>query len=137
MMTPGAPGYHRVNSTTFDNSFNKGPYILHDPANPVGLGPSSSSDGCAFFYAKGLPTELAGNAFIVRYNGTIAEAPGGANRSLTYSDLVAVDVTSGKVRQIASGFNGPLAVLADNQSGRLLIANYGDHQVFALDVVQP
>jgi hypothetical protein len=84
-----------------------------------------------------LPAELQDNLFIVRYNSTITEAPGGLQRSLIYSDLVAVDVTSGKVRQIATGFNGPLAVYADNVAGRLLIANYGDHAVYALQVVQP
>ena len=136
MMTPSAPGYQRVASTTFDNLFNKGPYTLHDPANPDGLGPGASADGCAFFSSPSLPAELQGNVFIVRYNGTITEAPGGQQRSLTYSDLVAVDVTSGRVRQVATGFNAPLAVVADDNSGRLLIANYGDHVVYALQVVQ-
>jgi hypothetical protein len=137
MMTPSAPRYNRVKSSTFDNSFNKGPYTIHDPANPDGLGPSASADGCSFFYAQSLPVELQGNIFIVRYNGTITEAPGGLGRSLTYSDLVAVDVSTGKVRQIATGFNGPLVVFADNDSERLLIANYGDSIVYALQVVQP
>ena len=76
MLTPGAPGYRRVTGTTFDNLFNKGPYKLHDPANPDGLGPSSSADGCAFSYSTLLPSALQGNMFIVRYNGTITEAPG-------------------------------------------------------------
>ena len=137
MLTPSAVGYHRATSTTFDNSFNKGPYALHDPANPDGLGPSASADGCAFFSAALLPAELKGNVFVVRYNGTITEAPGGLQRSLTYSDLVAVDVSSGKVRRIAAGFNAPLAVLAIDGTGRLLIANFGDHVVYALQVVHP
>ncbi len=137
MMTSTAPGYQRATSTTFDNSFNKGPYTIHDPANPDGLGPSASADGCAFFTSATLPAELLGNVFIVRYNGTITEVPGGLQRSLTYSDLVAVDTTSGKVRQVATGFNGPLAVFADNASGRLLIANYGDHLVYALQSLHP
>jgi hypothetical protein len=123
MLTPGAEGYLRVTSTTFDNSFNRGPYTLHDPANPDGLGPSSSADGCAFSYSSLLPPALQGNIFIVRYNGTITEAPGGQNASLTYSDLVAVNITTGKVMRIAFGFTNPLAVLADDQSGRLLIAD--------------
>ena len=68
----------------------------------------------------------------MRYNGTITEAPGGQNASLTHSDLVAVNITTGKVMRIAFGFTNPLAVLADDQSGRLLIANYGAKVVYAL-----
>jgi hypothetical protein len=134
MLTPTAPDYHHVKSVTFDNLYNHGPYVLHDPANPDGLGPSSSSDGCSLWYSAGLPAELAGNIFIARYNGTIREAPGGLQRSLTYSDLVAVDPSSGKVRRIAFAFANPLAVLADNTSGRLLIADYGDQAVYALQI---
>ncbi len=135
MLTPSAPGYHRVTSTTFDNSFNKGPYTLHDPANPDGMGPSASADGCAFAYSTNLPGELRGNIFIARFNGTITEAPGGQQRSLTYSDLVAVDVSAGKVRRIASGFKSPLAVLADDAAGRILVADYGNKVVYALQAV--
>ncbi len=135
MLTPGAEGYHRVNSTTFDNLYNKGPYTLHNPANPDGLGPSSSPDGCAFSYSTLLPIELQGNIFIARYTGTNTEAPGGAGASLTFSDLVAVNVSTGKVVRVASGFTNPLAVLADDQSGRLLIADYGDQVVYALQYV--
>jgi hypothetical protein len=69
--------------------------------------------------------------FIVRYNSPITEAaPGKA--TLTYADLVAVDVSMGKVRQIATGFTNPLAVLADDHSGRLLIADYGNKNIYAL-----
>jgi hypothetical protein len=67
----------------------------------------------------------------VRYNSPITEiSPGKA--TLTYSDLVAVDVSTGKVRQIATGFSNPLAVLADDNCGRLLIADYGDKNIYAL-----
>jgi hypothetical protein len=69
---------------------------------------------------------------MVRYNGMITEAPGGQNASLTYSDLVAVNVTTAKVQRVASGFTNPLAVLAGDHSGRLLIADYGDKVVYAL-----
>ncbi len=127
-----APRPARVTGITFDNLFNKGPYTIHDPANPDGLGPSSSADGCDFFYSNALPAELIGNIFIARYNSTITEAPGGLERSLTYSDLVAVDVSTGKVRRIASGFTNPLAVLADSNSGRLPIADYGSRAVYSL-----
>jgi glucose/arabinose dehydrogenase len=132
MLTPNHAGYHRVTGVTFDNLFNRGPYTLHDPANPDGLGPSSSSDGCAFSYSPNLPFALHGNIFIVRYNGSITEAPGGAGKTLTYADLVAVNVQTGKVQRVASGFTNPLALLADDQSGRLLIADYGAKAIYAL-----
>lgn len=137
MLTPSAPGYNRVTSTTFDNLFNNGPYAIHDPANPDGLGPSASADGCAFFDSDLLPAELRGNVFIARYSGTITEAAGGLRRSIAYGDLVAVDVASGKVRRVASGFEGPLAVLADDASGRLLIATLGDRTVYAVQAIRP
>lgn len=135
ILTPGTTGYHRVLSTTFDNLFNTGPYTLHDPANPDGLGPSSSADGCGFFYAFGLPSELIGNLFITRWNTTITESPGGAGdtvrRSLTYSDVVAVDTETGRVRRVAYGFVNPIAVLWDGAQ-RLLIADYGSRTLYAL-----
>jgi len=121
---------NRVYSTTFDNLFNTGPYVLHDPANPDGLGPSASADGCDFFYASGLPTELAGNIFIARWNGSITET-GGLGRTLTYSDVVAVDTTSGKVRRVAQGFSNPIDCLADDAQ-RLLVANYGNGNVYTI-----
>ena len=34
----GGHGNNRVKSVTFDNLYNKGPYTIHDPANPDGLG---------------------------------------------------------------------------------------------------
>jgi hypothetical protein len=37
-----------------------------------------------------------------------------------------VNATTGEVVRVASGFTNPLAVLADNNAGRLLIADYGD-----------
>ena len=136
MLTPGSDGYRRATSITFDNLFNRGPYVLHDPASPDGLGPSSSSDGCAFWTTHGLPAALQSNAFIARYNGKITEAAGGAGASLTYADLVAVDVATGKVRQVASGFTNPLAVLVD-PAGRLLVADYGSKQIWAISATAP
>jgi len=136
MLTPTADGYHRVRSLTFDNLYNRGPYVLHDPAHPDGLGPSSSADGCAFWSAAGLPTALRTNAFIARFNGKITEAAGGAGASLTYADLVAVDVATGHVRQVAAGFSHPLAVLVD-PAGRLLVADYGSRQIYAISIVAP
>ena len=137
MLTPSAPGYRRALSTTFDNSFNQGPYTIHDPANPVGLGPSASADGCAFSYSARLPAELQGNVFIARFNGSITEAPGGLRRTLTYADLVAVDTATGTVRQVAAGFANPLAVLADDASNRLLVADYGSKTIYAIQAVGP
>ena len=136
MLTPTADGYHRVRSLTFDNLFNRGPYVLHDPAHPDGLGPSSSADGCAFWPAAALPAPLRANAFIARYNGKITEAAGGAGASLTYADLVAVDVATGHVRQVVAGFSHPLAVLAE-PGGRLLVADYGARQIYAISVLGP
>ena len=136
MLTPTAPGYSRATSTTFDNLFNKGPYTIHDPANPDGLGPGASADGCAFSYAPLLPADLRGDVFIARYNGTITET-GGLRRPLTYSDLVAVQVATGAVRRVASGFNSPLAVLADDANNRLLIADYGARVIYSLQAVGP
>ncbi len=124
MLTPGLAGYHRVLSTTFDNLFNPGPYTLHDPANPDGLGPSSSADGCGFFYSARLPAALYGNIFITRWNDAITEDPNGSvQHTLNYSDLVAVDTGTGKVQRVASGFGHPLAVLSDGVD-RLLVADY-------------
>lgn len=136
MLTPGAAGYHRILSTTFDNLFNQGPYALHDPANPDGLGPSSSPDGCGFFYSGRLPRSLYGNIFIARWNDAIAESPnGGTRHTLNYSDLVAVDTGTGKVQRVASGFGHPIAVLSDG-GDRLLIADYsvagGSGTIYAL-----
>lgn len=136
MLTSTADGYHRVRSLTFDNSFNRGPYVLHDPAHPDGLGPSSSADGCAFWSAPGLPAALRANAFIARYNGTITEAAGGAGASLTYADVVAVDVATGHVRQVVAGFSHPLAVVVD-PAGRLLVADYGTRQIYAITASTP
>jgi hypothetical protein len=134
-LTPNVAGYHRVTSVTFDNSFNSGPYTLHDPANPDGLGPSASADGCAFSYSPLLPPELQGNIFVVRYNSPVTEAAGGPHRTLTYADLIAVNASTGKAQRIASGFTNPLAVLADDVSGRLLIADYGTQVVYAMQYI--
>lgn len=136
MLTPAAAGYHRTLSMTFDNLFNPGPYVLHDPAVPDGLGPSSSPDGCGFFYSGRLPRSLYGNIFITRWNDAITESPnGGTQHTLNYSDLVAVDTGTGKVQRIASGFGHPIAVLSDG-SDRLLVADFsvasGGGAIYAL-----
>jgi glucose/arabinose dehydrogenase len=119
---------HRVYSTTFDNLFNKGPYVAEDPANPIGLGPNSSPDGCSFFYNDQLPIELRGNIFIARYNPAQNDGHG---QSPDYEDVVAVDTKTGKVRRVAQSFNQPLCVLWD-QGQRLLIGDYGDGNIYSL-----
>ena len=139
MLNPATAGYHRVNSRTFDNLYKTSGYVIHDPTNPDGLGPSASADGCAFYYALGMPRELYGNVFITRWNTTITEAAnGGTQHSLTYSDVVAVVPYSGMVRRVASGFNNPIALLADGAQ-RLLVADYsvpgnanGNGSIYAL-----
>jgi len=130
-LDPTAAGYHRVRSITFDNLFNNtGPYVLTDPANPDGLGPSSSSDGCSFFYASGLPSELIDNIFVARFDGAITEASPGTD-TLDYRDIVTVDTTTGKIRRVASGFSRPLSLFWDGGQ-RLLIGDYGDRYLYAL-----
>jgi hypothetical protein len=138
MLNPLAPGYTRVTSITFDNLFNQGPYAQYDPTKPNGLGPSASPDGCSFFYAPHLPSALAGNMFICRYNSPITETSPGTH-TITYCDLVAVNVSNGKVNQVATGFNNPLCCLSDGGT-RLLVGEYGSdsgvstHHIYALTV---
>lgn len=120
MLPAGATGANRVSSLTFDNLANEGPYALHDPARPDGLGPSASANGCAFFYAEGLPDDLAGNVFVARYNRSATDTSG---RSVRYADVVAVDVSTGTVRRVATGFQNPIAVLWDG-GRRLLVADF-------------
>ncbi len=126
MLDPDAGTYNRVNSLTFDNLYNPGPYLLHNPALPDGLGPNSSATGCGVFSAPGLPTELQSNVFITRYNPSVTEsvtAGDPVQNTLTYSDVVAVDPGTGTVRRVAQGFAEPIAVLADGPR-RLLVADY-------------
>lgn len=127
------PGHIVTHSITHDNLFNKGPYTIHNPANPDGLGPSASADGCGFWYNTALPSELRGNLFIVRYNTSITESAPGTH-TLVYNDLVAVDVSTGKVRRIAFGFNNPLVVLADPKNAFLLVANISDGNIYSVRV---
>lgn len=135
LLDPTNPNHQGVRSITPDNLYSTDPnYLqLHDPANPVGLGPSASSNGLAFWYDNSLPPELWGNAFIVRFNKDLAEsAPG--TRTLNYQDLVAVDPNAGMVRRVAEGFDNPLAVLADG-SGRLLVADFSTGGIYSISAV--
>ncbi len=121
-LDPLRPGYNRVTSLTFDNLFQNNNYVLHDPANPNGLGPHASANGCGFFFGAGMPPELAGDLFVTRFQDGVTEATGDGT-TLSYSDVVAVDVTTGQVRRVVQGFRNPLCMLYDN-AGRLLIADY-------------
>jgi hypothetical protein len=133
ILTPGSPGYDRQTSVTFDNLDSSDPNYLqnYDPTHPVGLGPSSSSDGVAFSYNPNLPSDLFGDAFVARYNPSVTAKDG---ETLSYSDLVAIDPTTGLMSQVAYGFANPLAVFAD-ANGNLLISDYGTNTVYFLRAV--
>jgi len=121
-------GHVITRSITFDNLFGKSPFPPYDPTHPVGLGPSASADGCSFWYNINLSTALYGRIFIARYNHTIPTQP----VNLTYADIVAVDVTTGNVVQVAYNFQNPLVVLADPSQTYLLIADYGNQTIYAI-----
>lgn len=137
LLPVGASGGNRVRSITFDNLANPGNFPPYNPAQPVGLGPSSSANGCAFFYAAGLPPDLQGNLFIARYNPSVTDA-GTPPRTIRYADVVAVDVATGTVKRVAIGFQNPIAALWDG-SRRLLVADFAAGQdqpgaIYALTV---
>lgn len=127
MLNPAAPGYQRILSTTFDNLFNAGPYQLHVPANPDGLGPNSAPTGCTFFDSPALPGTLQGRIFVTRWAHSVTESAAVGDpiqQTLTYADLVAVDPQTGSVVRVAQDFENPAAILADG-SRRMLVADYG------------
>lgn len=128
ILTPGSTGYNREESITFDNLDASDPNYLqsYDPANPVGLGPSSSTNGLAFSYNGNLAPELSGNAFAARFVNSVTSADG---QTLRYADLVAINPTDGAVRVIADGFINPLAVFAD-VNGNLLVSDFGNGSVY-------
>jgi glucose/arabinose dehydrogenase len=126
MLDPAWGSYQRVLSTTFDNLFNSGPYVLHDPANPDGLGPNSAPAGCGFLDTPALPADLRGRIFVTRWTHSVTEATADGDpvqQTLTYADLVAVDPHTGSVVRVAHDFEHPIAVLADGTQ-RLLVADY-------------
>lgn len=108
---------------------------LHDPASPVGLGPSSSSNGLSVFRANlalataaGLPQGERLWALVTRWNRTVIEAaPGTA--SLTYADLVLVDLETGSSWRVASGFQNPIDVLHDGALG-FYIGDFGSGTIY-------
>ena len=104
MLNTTSMAYLRVYSATFDNLFNSGPYQLHNPAVPDGLGPNSAPTGCTFFDSPALPTELQGRIFVTRWTHSVTEstAPGDpVQQTLTYADLVAVNTLTGSVVRVA------------------------------------
>ncbi len=126
MLDPTSGTYQRVLSKTFDNLFNSGPYQLHDPANPDGLGPNSAPAGCGFLDTPALPADLRGRIFVTRWTHSVTEATAAGDpiqQTLTYADLVAVDPNTGGVVRVAQDFEHPIAVLADGTQ-RLLVADY-------------
>lgn len=116
-LTPGSPDYNHQVSITFDNLDSSSPFYKqnYDPLHPIGLGPSSSSDGFAFSYSSELSADLYGNAFITRYTSSVHSSDG---TKFTYADLVAINPMDGTTNVIANGFVDPLAVFAD-QNGNL------------------
>jgi hypothetical protein len=91
----------------------------HNPADPDGLGPHSSSNGLDFFYDVGGSSEFDGLAFVARWNSMVTDG----GQSLTYRDVVSVDPTTGDVSRVLFDVNQPLDVLADG-FGNLLIVEY-------------
>jgi hypothetical protein len=91
----------------------------HNPANPDGLGPHSSSNGLDFFYDVGGSSDFDGLAFVARWNSMQNDG----NQSLTYRDVVTVDVTTGEVSRVLFDLNQPLDILADG-FGNLLIVEF-------------
>jgi hypothetical protein len=132
VLDPSVLGHVTLRSITPDNLRTTDPnYLqLYDPEHPIGLGPSSSADGFAFWYSPRMPATLCGCAFIARWNAQISESSPGS-RSIRYADLVAVDPYSGTVRRVAAGFVHPLAVLADSRD-HLLVADWGAGTIYTL-----
>jgi hypothetical protein len=91
----------------------------HNPANPDGLGPHSSSNGLEFFYDVGGSSAFNGLAFVARWNSTVNDG----GQSLTYRDVVSVDVTTGDVSRVLFDVRQPLDILADGL-GNLLILEW-------------
>ena len=131
---PNFPGTTVV-STTFDNLDASHPNFgqLHDPANPVGLGPSSSSNGFDFgtMDLTGLlATDAREYALISRWSGLTAEEPPGTD-SMTFADFVVVDPATGAARRIAEGFANPIDVINDRNGGYLL-ADWGNGTIYRI-----
>ena len=69
---------------------------------------------------------MKGRLFIARWNTTVTEANTDPKvNSLTYQDVVAVDVKTGDVKRIAWMFGQPIDLIEDSK-GRLLVADYSN-----------
>ena len=68
-----------------------------------------------------------------RVDHQLTETPGGLQRTIHYGDLIAVDVATGRVRQVATGFNSPVAVTVDEDNDRLLVIDFADRAVYAIE----
>lgn len=125
--TPNFPA-QTVRSTTFDNLNPSHPNYgtLHDPANPDGLGPSSSSNGLDFgtLDLTGLlATDSQEYALVSRWNDLVTEEAPGTD-SIEFRDVVVVDPQSGFTRRLAEGFSNPIDIRADGHGG-FLVADWG------------
>jgi Ca2+-binding RTX toxin-like protein len=109
----------RAQSKTFD-ALNTTNFVLHNPADPDGLGPSASANGFDFYKGTTLPFIFYNKAFITRYTANVTESDGG--NSLQYKDVVLVDPTTGAVEALATGFNRPIDVLTTELG--LLVADF-------------
>ncbi|MCK6471413.1 MAG: C25 family cysteine peptidase [Planctomycetes bacterium] len=113
-------------SLTHDNL--SAPFVLHDPASPVGLGPHSSADGFAFYTGNALPLAYHHRAFVARFGspwsgGAFVTETGTGYRVLRYADLVTVDPATGAVERIVNGLNVPLCITVD-PAGNVLVADF-------------
>jgi glucose/arabinose dehydrogenase len=124
-------------SKTFDNlSEPPGGFKEYDQSDInhiVGLGPSSSADGFAFYTGTAFPESYRGNAFIARWTPSISDSTG---HTIQYADVVAVDPVTGNVRRIANRFSDPIDVEEDG-FGNLLVADYGDRSIWRISAAVP
>lgn len=123
-----------VRSTTFDNLEPLAPgfHKPYNPTKPNGLGPSSSADGFDFYKGTELGSEFFNKAFVTRWTHSV-QTPDGKH-TLNYADIVLVDPLTGQVSQVATGFNNPLDVLADEKG--LFVADY-DGGIYRISAATP
>jgi len=108
---------------------------LHNSAAPVGLGPSSSSNGLEVFTADlslasaaGVPAGERLWALVTRWNSGVSESSPGTD-AIPYADLVLVDIATGATWRIAFGFTNPIDVAYDGRLG-FYIADFGDGTIY-------
>jgi glucose/arabinose dehydrogenase len=122
-------------SVTFDNLSEPArgfaEYDQSDINHILGLGPSSSADGFAFYTGHSFPSSYRGMAFIARWSDSIEDATG---HTIEYADVIAIDPVTGIGRRIARAFSHPVDVLEDGY-GNLLVADYGDQSIWRISAV--